>query len=345
MADLLQLTINYMKIIFLTNRFFLGVFTFFIALTFTSCVQYKVISIQTLKPAELSIPKDFAQPLVVANLYRGIEGVRESMAQAALDSTAAMEAVLVLAESLYDSPWFQGVDIPVKVNYRDDSSHLIIPLEWKKVENLSSEYNADMLISLEYIKVTPNSDSYPYWDGSMRSYYGYLTMNVYAFWRVYDLNNRKVVADYLHRDTLTWEKYDYYTVRVGDQLPGFFSSASYSGYSVGLEYARKIAPSWMDEQRIYYSRGSKEMRKAAEFAERNQWLDAAGQWQELMRKPKVRPELAAKAAFNMAVANEMAGNFDVTLEWLDKSAELFTLPEGTWYRRIIELRIKLLEKL
>ncbi|PKP37868.1 MAG: hypothetical protein CVT98_05600 [Bacteroidetes bacterium HGW-Bacteroidetes-15] len=317
-----------------------------LSLSFFSCTQNKkVVNIQTLRPSELTIPKDFSQPIVVASIYKGIEGDRESMAQAALDSTAAMEAAIVLAESLYDSPWFQGLKIPVRSNYRDDSSRLILPFKWSKVEEICAKDNADLLISLEYIKITPSSDSYSYWDGVTNAYYGYLSMNIYAYWRVYDLNRKKVVADYLYRDTITWEDYDYINVRVGDQLPGFFSASSYSGYVVGSEYAKLIAPSWMDEQRIYFGGGSKEMRAAAELASQNDWLGAAGYWQQVLNNQKVKPEIAAKAAFNMAVANEMVGNFDVALEWLNKSAEYYSILELPTYRKLLELRIKLLEKL
>jgi hypothetical protein len=316
-----------------------------IALTFSSCVQFKVINIQTLKPADLTIPKDFIQPLVVVGTYKGIEGVPESLAQASLDSTAAAEAGLVLAETLSQSPWFEGLDIPVKQHYRDDSSKLIIPYSWQKVEELALETNADLLISLEYIKLTPKTSGYSFWDGAMQAYYGYLSMNVYAYWRVYDLYRKEVLAEHLFRDTLLWEQTDYYRVSVGDQLPGFFSSASYCGFLAGEDYAKKIAPSWMDEQRVYFIKGPKPMKLAAEFAQKNQWLDAAAQWQATLQKYNGRPQLVAKAAFNMAVANEISGNFEVALDWLNKSEASYSLPEVKWYRKILEHRLKLLERL
>lgn len=317
-----------------------------VIILFSSCVTNKqLIDIQTLKPSELKIPNNFNQPIIVASIYKGIEGDDQSLAQAALDSTAALEAAIVLSESLYDSPLFQGISIPVKSKYRFDSSQLILPFKWDKVEDLCSENNADILISLEYIKLTPKLESYPFWDGYSQAYYGSLTMNVYAFWRVYDLNARKVVAEHLHRDTLIWEEYDYSPVEIGYQLPGFFSSASYAGYLTGIEYSKLIAPTWMDEQRVFFSRGSKEMREAAELVSNNEWLAAASYWQKVIQSPNSKPELAAMAAYNLAVANEINGNFDVAIDWIEKSTEFFTFPEQNWYKKILELRIKLLEKL
>ncbi|MDD2549200.1 MAG: DUF6340 family protein [Bacteroidales bacterium] len=312
---------------------------------FTSCVYNKTISIQTLKPAELSVPSNFAQPLIVTGIYKGVPGSPESMAQAALDSTAALEAGLVLAETLAESPWFQGVEPPVRQHYRDESTRLILPYSWNEVENMASATDADLVISLEYIKITPKTDSYPYWDGAFQGYYGYLSMDVYAYWRVYDLYNRELVSNYLFRDTLIWDEYDYFPVEVGDQLPGFFNSAAYCGYLVGDEYAKKIAPYWADEQRFYYVKGHKLLRNAANLVINNQWEDAANLWQEVIDKYPNREELAAKAAFNLALANEMLGNFDVAIDWLEESEKYYRLQRALVYKSVLKERIKHLEKL
>ncbi len=324
---------------------FFALASFIQLLLFSSCITYRVIEIQTLRPAEIHISKEFTKPTLVASVYQGIRGIDESMAQAALDSTAAVEAIFVLAESLYESPKYSGLDISTRIYFRNDASQFILPFEWNVVEGLAAQNNSDLLISLEYIKLRPVNDSYSFWDGYMSMNYGYLTMHVYAFWRVYDVKNRKIITDYLHRDTLTWEKVDYNRVRIGDQLPGFFSAATYSGYSTGKAFANKIAPTWMDEQRLYFIEGAKPMREAAKFAQSNQWLDAAKKWQSIIQNPKAKPVAAARAAFNMAVANEMNGNFEAALEWLDQSRNYYKLPEEPWYRRILELRLKVAAKL
>jgi len=316
----------------------------FVILTFTSCVEYKIISIQTLKPAEIGISKDFSKAVAVASIYRGIEGVEESLAQAAIDSTAAVEAILTLAESLADSPMMNGIAIPTRVYVRDDASKYILPFTWETVEGLVIEDDADMLISLEYMKVKPSVDSHSFWDGYAKMYYGAISTSIYGYWRVYDVTNRSVVANYLYRDTLTWDQTDYVKVNVGEQIPGFFTAAKYSGYVTGIEFAKQIAPSWMDEQRVYYHRGSGDMKKAAISVQNNEWLDAAQFWQKIIQNPKSNPALSAKAAFNMALANEMNGKFDVALDWLDKSLEYYPLSGQSWYKRILELRVKVMEK-
>lgn len=320
----------------------LGIIPIFIALG--SCTPYKVLEIQTLKPAEFALPKETINPVIVAGLYRGIEGVEESMAQAALDSVSSLEAVLTLAESLSLTPLFEDQDIPVIINYRTDTSREIVPYEWDVVDSIAQSNQADLVISLEYLKITPHTDSYSYWDGSLTAYYGFLTCRSYAYWRAYDVVSRKITAMYLHRDTVTWEQYDYTPVKIGQQLPGLFSAASYCGYETGLQYGSKIAPTWMDEQRVYFAKGSKPLKGAAKLVENGQWLDAATQWQSIIQSNPKKVKLNARAAFNMALANEMMGNFEMAEEWLTMAEEYYPLSEIDWYRRIIRYRIQIMEK-
>lgn len=314
----------------------------FIALS--SCAPYKVLEIQTLKPSEFSLPKKILNPVIVAGLYKGIEGVEESMAQAALDSVTSLEAVLTLAETLNQTPLFEDHDIPVVINYRTDTSREIVPYNWDVIDSIAQSNQADLVISLEYLKVTPYTDSYSYWDGSLTAYYGFLTCRTYAYWRTYDVASRKITAMYLHRDTVTWEQYDYAPIKIGQQLPGLFSAASYCGYETGLKYGSKIAPTWMDEQRIYYVKGSKSLKSTSELVENGQWLDAATQWQSIIQSNPKKLKLNAKAAFNMALANEMMGNFVMAEEWLAMAEEYYPLSEIDWYKRIIQYRIMVLEK-
>ena len=316
-----------------------------ISILFSSCIDYKYVAIQTLKPAEVSLPRNFIQPKIVVNYYKGIANDEESMARAAVDSTAADEAARALRSFMYDSPWFDNVNIPIGFNLRIDVSPYITPLDWNAVETICNTDSADLLISLDYINVKPDFSSYGYYDGYTKMYYGVLTNSLLAYWRVYNLNDKKRCCESLIRDTINWEKSDYTPLVLGQQLPGLFSSAAYSGYYVAEKYAKRIVPGWVDEQRIYFSTGSSEMKAASQFVDKSKWLEAAGQWQKVIAKSKKSPKLAARAAYNMALANEMNGNFEIALEWLDKSKKFNFIYYESIYRQVILERIKAKEKL
>lgn len=310
-----------------------------IVIGFFSCAEYKHVSIQTLNPSPVIVPRNFNKPKLVLSYYEGIKGDLESMARASFDSLAGREAIETLFYELKDSPWFSDVPITTSFYIKNDVSPFINPFAWDTVEKICNTDTSDLLISLEYINVRPVFDSYSYYDNFAKYYFGSITNYIYAFWRIYDLNSRKIYGDYLFRDTIIWEKADFMPITMGNQLPGLFQTASYSGYLIGKNYSSQIAPFWSDEKRIFYV-GNKELRKANKFVSTDDWLAAARVWQDLYSKRGIKPEIAAKAAFNLALANEMYGNFDVSLQWLDKSKELWFLPYQAIYQNIITDRLK-----
>lgn len=312
---------------------------YLIALGLFSCAEYKYVGIQTLNPSPIVIPRNFTKPLVVFSYYEGIKGERESMAKASFDSVAGSEAAETLINALSDSPWFGNLNIRYTHFIRKDVSPYINPFPWDTVQSICMADTADLLISLEYINVRPVVDSYNFYDEYTKYYFGSITNYIYAFWRVYDLSSKKIYGSYLFKDTIVWEKVDLIPVAPGRQLPALFLTAAYSGYLTGQKYASQIAPSWSDEKRIVYT-DSRELKKALKHVNQNNWLSAAKVWQEAYSNKGIKPEIAAKSAFNMALANEMYGNFDVSLEWLNKSKELWFLPYEAIYRELIIERIQ-----
>jgi tetratricopeptide (TPR) repeat protein len=81
------------------------------------------------------------------------------------------------------------------------------------------------------------------------------------------------------------------------------------------------------------------MEKAAIYVSKSQWIDAAAEWQKVISGNKGR--LKAKAAFNLALANEMLGKFDLSIEWLRNARKYYPLPEIDDYQKTIEKRINL----
>lgn len=310
---------------------------FFFLLGFTSCIPYKEIDIQYLNKPEEVIPSDFSKPLILINSYAYRGNTKKDKFEYALDSVASQEAALSLKENLLNSPWFENLTIPIRNNQRVDNSKYIKPLTWNDLTEIASKDTADLVISLEYMKVMVNTDSYRTRNNEIEYYYGYLSMPVYCYWRVYDLAKKQIPSGYLYQDTLFWDTTDWIPVGIGNQLPGYFSASAYAGGDSGEKYARKITPVWNDDKRIFFHSGSKEMDKAALYAIKGLWIDAASEWQKVFALNKNK--LSAKAAFNLALANEMLGKFDISMEWLRKSKKYYPLPEIDDYKATIEERI------
>jgi tetratricopeptide (TPR) repeat protein len=81
------------------------------------------------------------------------------------------------------------------------------------------------------------------------------------------------------------------------------------------------------------------MVEAEKLALKGDWRGAAEIWQQVIKKGG--KALPSRAAFNMALANEMLGNFNVSLEWLMQAKHLNPNLEGlNDYMEIINYRIK-----
>ncbi len=309
-------------------------------LLLSSCIPYRSIDIQYFDKPKQSLPITSGKVLILSNLYNRELPNKKAMMEWALDSVASSEAVNSLGELLLASPIYEELMPVNSFYYRSDTSKVILPLSWEQIAEISTKNeDAEVIVSLDYMRINPYSDNIPKWENGIKSYYGYLDIAVYCYWRVYDLRSKKISNSFLHRDTLSWEATDWVEVRTGNQLPGFFTASAYAGADAAEKYAKLIAPTWNNDTRILFNGNSRYFSQATTFAEKGNWIDAAALWQK--HTGDKNRSIAAKAAFNMALANEMLGNFEVALEWLNEAQKLNPkLKEIEDYRSIIEERIE-----
>lgn len=315
----------------------ISLFLSIISLGITSCIPYKEIDIQYIKKSSLELPENVLNPIILINLYNNPLLDKKERFEFAIDSLASEEAAISLKENLKNSPWFDGFNLPIKKYFRNDNSKYIKPIGWNDINSIAQNDSSNLLISLEYIKVNESTDSYKTQLDGVDYYYGYLNTSVYCYCRIYDVQKKKIPFGELYKDTLNWDNHDWVPVKIGSQLPGYFSAAAYAGTECGEFMAKKIAPIWLNDKRLLFHIGSKEMERAALFAINGQWLDAASEWQKVFASKNKK--LCSKASFNMALANEMLGKFDVALEWLTKASNYYPLPEIDSYTITIHDRI------
>jgi len=309
-------------------------------ISLTSCISHKYIDIEFYDSPKKTIVIPGDSLLVVENLHLRNTDTPIRELDWALDSVASNEATDALISLLKTSPWYSGVTLSKHIYYRNDSLRVVLPLSWQVIDSLSNVYNSKIVLSLEYLKVRPHYDTYPLWRGDFKEYYGFIQVSSYTYWRIYNVETKKIDLGQLLTDTLLWEKNDWIEVTPGNQLPGIFEACAFAGADAGEQFAQLIAPQWQKDSRaIYVPNTKKEMNRAYQLAMHGNWLEAAAVWQRLSSSPN--KELAAQSAFNMALANEMLGKFQLSIEWLDyaksKYPRLKLLKE---YRDILLHRIE-----
>lgn len=311
----------------------------FFLLFLTSCISVRYIDIEYYD----SNPKQHrmqGEVMVLMNLHKRDTGNQIGLLDWSIDSLASQEACNALVNMLKQSPWYENAIFNKQTVIRSDTLKVILPLSWDTLEQLSDSTSNQWVVSLEYLKIRPRYDTYARWRGDFKEFYGYIDVSIYAYWRVYDLLNRKIAIGHLHTDTLSWEHTDWVEVVPGNQLPGVFETAAYAGADAGERFAQLLAPQWLKDSRVLFAQSTdREMMKAYELARMGKWEDAASIWQKNYKSAKASK--AAQAAFNLALANEINGNFEVAFEWLvlakEKSSTLKHLDE---YKSILAKRIE-----
>ena len=90
---------------------------------------------------------------------------------------------------------------------------------------------------------------------------------------------------------------------------------------LGRTFAKNLIPSWEKVDRLYYRSNNDQMRIAEKYFLDSDWLKAAEVYNKQTGNKK--PNIAAKAAYNMALICEMEGNLEAANDWLTRSFSAF----------------------
>ena len=123
---------------------------------------------------------------------------------------------------------------------------------------------------------------------------------------------------YKQRDTLTFVAADF-TPDLTDNMK-IKMVVNNSSIFLGQSFCSKIIPTWIPVDRVYYTSSNSNMLQAEKLALNSDWLKAAKIWNTQTKSKKSM--IAAKASFNMALACEMEGKFDVAIDWLVRSSSM-----------------------
>jgi hypothetical protein len=108
----------------------------------------------------------------------------------------------------------------------------------------------------------------------------------------------------------------------------------------GDGYARRIAPSYVDLSRDYFTTAKKDalMKQAAVRADAEDWQGAATLWQQAARN--LNPKIAGRAFYNLAVASEVRGDLSGAIDWAKKSAYTCNNGPAKNYLRVLNDRLR-----
>lgn len=308
---------------------------------FSSCQPLTSLHIETLVPAQIEFPGNFNK-LIFINLDTDINN--DNIIDTVLYSIITDEMNLGFAEAINISSGIDTTDFlyfngfPKKGNlYKLDT------ISWKYLEKLAANTNADIFIILDSISLTMNNEYYTDYYSYPTEYYKYREISVNIFWSVFDLVEKRRLDQYHYNDTLYWETIGYSKTQVDKELPSVEKSLRELSFFAALDYGDRILPGWQRETRYYFHIGNKDFEKAALLVKDDKWEEAADIWGKYVNN--IDREIASRACFNLALANEIMGEFSIALTWAEKSNKIKNKTKTRYYISMLKTRKKNIEKL
>ena len=311
---------------------------------FSSCLTTRQLSMEVLSPAEIVIPASGKRVTIVDNSHaldsangHGIY-IKRSGAYVGgdknysydkdpsvvlshketvnVDSVSA-SVVKNLSNRLLEANFFEAVTL-WNENVRQNSYQTKgAPLRRRDLTAIAEASDADIVISLDALSENDVLLVREIYDG----WYDFPTMDVYtqSFWRIYDINNDKLLSKIVHKDTVFWEGRLMYNFKVID-IPHLEDAILEAGWNHGHEVSQKIVPSWGSVMRTYYTGGASGLSQSATFVKMLRWEEMAAYFEGLLLEAK-KEKQKALYAFNIAVAYELQGDLIKANDYVRKALE------------------------
>ncbi|PWE00680.1 DUF6340 family protein [Marinilabilia rubra] len=297
------------------------------------CASYSTVNIDVLKPAKITIPVGIAKVVVVDNAYpfqksdSAVHRINLPGRQYTVDTIWKKDfgkvATKTFAEELEYRQFFDSVYVAEKAFKSEiEGRNPLNPLTGYELDSLCQKYNAQGVISLDYYDygTTINVVDMPDY------FYSTLDARSNTYWTFHNCLTGERLDYHFQRDTIFWESFGSSIVSSVDDLPKIREALEEATYHAGAKYAGFVAPTWTNEERIFYQKGHPLFFEAATEVANNNWDAAKRIWYKVYESSKGKSK--ARAAFNLALGQEVTGNFMEAAAWGWRSVENYRSLSG-----------------
>lgn len=219
------------------------------------------------------------------------------------------------------------------------------PLSWDKVSDICAKNKLDGLFLLEFYDTdakvaystkqvniaTPVGLSIPGLE-----HHASVNTIIKTGWRIYDGSGKNIIDEYLMTEHVTTVGRGINPVEAISAITGRKEAVKGISYQIGQSYALNIIPYKIRVSRDYYVKGTDNFKVAKRKAQTGNWDGAAELW--LKETENAKAKVAGRAAYNMAIINEINGHLDMAIEWAKKAYENYDDKLGLRYVKILENR-------
>ncbi|MBT7826082.1 MAG: hypothetical protein HN600_05765 [Bacteroidetes bacterium] len=317
----------------------------FVVIVFSSCKSTKNITIETYVPGNIVIPA-YKTDLFVASNNTELDTsvllkyIDSDIPADSFDTKqiAAFESIIGVSSCTNLYSHFKSVR---PINVKNELIHNNI-IDWSNIEEHRISRSV-LLLVVDLKQYT--TELAPYYEKEyeldqviLQKKYG-IKINYQNQLLLLNPENKTIL------DSLTF--FQFYTQKTGsetkseasDYLADSLDYIASVAYNDAYAYAQQIIPSWHKGIRKLYFTGSENMRKAFKYASTNKWPDAIDIWDAIYRGNK-NDQIAAKAAYNLAVANEVNGELWKARLWAIRSFRKQESIETSEYANLLYERIQ-----
>lgn len=294
---------------------------------FTACSTVNYIGIDTYNPAEVTFPDHVAKILMVNNAVpqpsdRGYEltllGHPQDTCRIRTDS-ALFDACRALGMAMVEAGYFKDV-LLYDTNTRTDTLYYEdSKLPPEVVSALCEENGADAVISVDRLLFDMKRQATELPEGYL---IGAINTQISAVFRSYLPGRAVPLATVYAADSLFWAESAPSLALLDQLLPTAEEAAREAGQYIGLKASPNFVPHWQNETRWYFTGISSAWKEASAYAAAEKWDMASERWQRLYDASSGW-KAKARAASNLALAEEMKGNMPKAHEWASLSYALF----------------------
>ncbi len=289
------------------------------ALSLGSCSTSSA-AMKVLRPAAFTVPENIKTiGLVNRSIPRKNFGnMLEGMVTGEglfMDRHAARNSINGVIHQLNDSPRFKAIATNVELKGDGIGRNFGNPLPISEVKSICMTHQVDALLVLEAF----DSDRQELVElenaGDGQQFVARQITDVQIGWRLYDPKEALLIDEFMTYNRHEWSDAAESNDLAEKLFPAGGGELNQACYDAGRAYAARISPTYTYVRRNYYrkAKGNKSMKAAAKLAQKGRWDKAAEIWSALSKNSE--PKIAGKAAYNMAVVNEINGDIPVAYDW------------------------------
>ena len=303
----------------------LFVFLFTLSFIFQSCSKYGYVSLNYTTPPQLLIPERIKTIAVFNRTHLPKEEKKQNIIEGIIsgempgsDRLASDECVRGFYESAQN---LQGLKIIMGGErlYGNAGRQTPDALDWKTIQDLCNSNHTDAVLMLETFDSNTDMVVDAILNGINLIQGGTpvtrnIKMTVYYVWRLYDPLDKRIIDQFEDNYNMAFPPGSVAGLPPLNALPQ-------TAYAAGEEYASRFFSGSYSVNRTFYKKGKAsgkhDFKTAFRESQLANWEAAATLWTKQSNSENRKN--AGRACFNMAVACETLGKYDLAVTWAEKA--------------------------